>query len=65
LKVYWTEDAVKNLEDIRDYIAKYDPDAARRIVHEIYNAAQQLEQFPFSGKQYPLKIGFVLPILLI
>jgi plasmid stabilization system protein ParE len=47
LKVFWTENAVKNLEDIWDYIAKFDPEAARRIVTGIYNITHQLKKFQF------------------
>ena len=55
LKVFWTENAIKNLEDIRTYISRYDEDSARRFVNGIYKSVNQLEEFPYSGRKYPFK----------
>jgi toxin ParE1/3/4 len=35
-KVRWTLEAARWLQDIRDYIAQDDPDAANRVVRGIY-----------------------------
>jgi len=48
----WTEEAVRWLEEIRDYIAQDDPAAARRVVAGIYEQAQVLRDFPAIGYKY-------------
>jgi len=40
------------LEDIFDYIAQDNPDAAARTVQAIYDRAQVLIQFPEMGERY-------------
>lgn len=48
----WTEEAVRSLEEIRDYIALDNPVAARRVITEIYERAQALRTFPAMGYKY-------------
>lgn len=48
----WTQEAVRWLEDIRDYIARDDPAAARRVIAGIYEQAQVLKSFPDIGYKY-------------
>ena len=55
MRVFWTETAARNLEEIRDFIAKVDPSAAAKIVRSIYDATQQLEHFPRMGRRYELR----------
>ena len=42
-------EALKDLEDIWDYIASSGVDAADRIVEEVYRAILQLSAFPYQG----------------
>jgi len=51
-KLVWTEEALRWLEDIFDYIAQDNPDAAARTVQAIYDRAQVLIQFPEMGERY-------------
>ena len=51
-KLVWTEEALRWLEDIFEYIAQDNPDAAARTVQAIYDRAQALIQFPEMGERY-------------
>jgi plasmid stabilization system protein ParE len=48
----WTEEAVRWLAEIRDYIAQDDPVAAIRVIAGIYEQAQVLRDFPEIGYKY-------------
>lgn len=52
-RLIWTEPALSDLEAIADYIALDKPDAARRFVHRVFDAAERLTQFPKSGSVPP------------
>jgi plasmid stabilization system protein ParE len=54
-KINWTEEAVRWLEEIRDYVAKDDPAAAIKVVRGIYETVQLLRRFPELGYSYTLK----------
>ena len=51
-KLVWTEEALRWLEDIFEYIAQDNPDAAARTVQAIYERAQALIQHPEMGERY-------------
>ena len=51
-KLVWTEEALRWLEDIFEYIAQDNPDAAARTVQGIYDRAQSLIEFPEMGERY-------------
>lgn len=46
-------DAVLDLEEIWDYIAEDNPDAAGRIIADIFESLQTLTAFPHQGFQRP------------
>lgn len=48
----WTDEAVRSIEEIRDYIAQDDPGAAHRVITGIYEQAQVLRAFPAIGYKY-------------
>jgi plasmid stabilization system protein ParE len=50
--VNWTQEAVRWLSEIHDFIAEDDADAAQRVVRGIYERAQTLRTFPNLGYQY-------------
>jgi len=50
--ITWTEEAQRWLEDIFEYIALDNPQAAARTVQEIYNRAQVLASHPEIGHRY-------------
>lgn len=52
-QIVWTEPALLDLNEIAEYIALDKPDAARRLVKQIFSSASRLEQFPESGRIPP------------
>jgi toxin ParE1/3/4 len=50
--IAWTDEARRWLEDIFEYIATDNPNAAARTVQEIYERAQVLATFPEIGHHY-------------
>ena len=50
MRIVWTEDAVADLTEARDYIALDKPDAARRQVQLVLKAVKNLKDMPFMGK---------------
>ncbi len=50
--ITWTDEAVRWLEDIFEYIAIDDCRAASRVVSDIYERAQVLKEHPEIGYRY-------------
>ena len=48
-RLKWTGRAIADLNDIADYIALDNPDAARRVARRIYRHVKQLVKHPYSG----------------
>jgi len=46
-------EAFADLDDIRDYIARNNPDAADRVIVEIFEAIRGLLPFPHQGHRRP------------
>ncbi len=46
-------EAFADLDDIRDYIAQENPDAADRLMVEIFDAIRGLVRFPHQGHRRP------------
>jgi toxin ParE1/3/4 len=51
-EITWTDEALRWLEDIFEYIAADNPDAASGTVEGIYERAQVLAQYPEMGHRY-------------
>lgn len=51
-QIAWTDEALRWLEDIFEYIAAENPDAASRTVEGIFERAQALAQYPELGHRY-------------
>lgn len=51
-EIRWTDEALRWLSDIHDYIAADNPDAAQKVVAGIYEKAQLLRRFPEIGHKY-------------
>jgi toxin ParE1/3/4 len=51
-EITWTNEALRWLEDIFEYIAVDNPDAAARTIDGIYERAQVLAQYPEIGHKY-------------
>ena len=52
-KVIWTDPAIANLKELCEYIAKENPDAARKLALELVKYAEGLKTLPLRGKVYP------------
>ena len=52
-EIRWTEEGERWLQDIFEYIAADNPQAATRTVQGIYDRAQDLARFPELGQRYP------------
>jgi toxin ParE1/3/4 len=46
-------EAFADLDDIRDYIAQKNPDAADRVISEIFDGLRALVPFPHQGHRRP------------
>jgi plasmid stabilization system protein ParE len=51
-EINWTDEAQRWLQDIFEYIAADNPEAASRTVLGIYERAQDLARFPQLGYRY-------------
>lgn len=49
-QVIWTEPALENLNELAEYIALSNPQAARVLVKNIFTTVNRLEVFPLSGR---------------
>ena len=57
VEVRWTERALDELQEVGEYIALDNLDAANRVIKKVFAAADRLESFPKSGKkvvEFPL-----------
>ncbi|MEE8393347.1 MAG: type II toxin-antitoxin system RelE/ParE family toxin [Rhodospirillales bacterium] len=50
MKIVWSETAVRDLGEIRAYIAEHNPKAAHGTAMAIIQAANRLADFPASGR---------------
>lgn len=53
MKVMWSEQALRDLEHIRDYIAQDSPAYAQPFIERLLHATRHLPQFPQSGRPMP------------
>lgn len=53
MKVEWSPLALERVEDIAQYIAQDNPDAAVRWVVELFDTVERLVDFPESGRVVP------------
>jgi plasmid stabilization system protein ParE len=51
-EIRWTEESLRWLRNIHDYIASENPEAARKVIAGIYEKAQTLRRFPGLGSTY-------------
>lgn len=63
-KLTWTSEAELWLKDIYDYIANDNPDAAKKVINEIYNKAQVLLEQPEISYRYEHDSGEEIRIFL-
>jgi len=53
MKIEWTEPAILDLEDIRDFIRRDSKYYAARFVEKIIGAVESLQKFPKLGRNVP------------
>ena len=61
--VAWTDEARQWIEDIFEYIAEDNPQAAAQTVQGIYERAQVLATFPEIGQRYQASLRNVRVLL--
>ena len=64
-EVVWTEPALQELEAIAEYIALDDPATANRLVQEVFEKTECVEDFPQSGRILPEIPGSVYREILV
>ncbi len=52
-RIIWTDPALKNLDEIAEYIALENPGAAQRLVRRVFTRVERLALFPESGRIPP------------
>ena len=52
-RLRWTKPALRDLDDVAEYIAVDDPVAASRLVTRTFDRVERLKRFPGSGKHPP------------
>ncbi len=50
MRIKWVRLALNDLEDLTEYIAQDNPDAAKRLVERIWEATQMLKDNPEIGR---------------
>lgn len=53
MKVIWSEQALLDLEHIRDYITQDSPAYAQPFIERLLHATRHLPEFPQSGRPMP------------
>jgi len=52
-RLIWTEPALSDLDEIAEYIALDNADAAKKLVQKVFQKLERLEQHPQSGRMPP------------
>jgi plasmid stabilization system protein ParE len=50
-ELIWTEPALSDLDAIADYIELDNPEAARRLIQNVFQHVEQLAEYPESGSR--------------
>ena len=53
MKVAWSYVALGNLIEANKYISSENPEAARKVVNDIYDTANKIKEFPEKGRIVP------------
>ena len=62
MRIEWDARAVRDLQEIRAFIAADKPTAAARVAEQIKTSIQRLSQFPLMGRQTRHPNIRILPI---
>jgi toxin ParE1/3/4 len=55
-EIIWTHPALKDLDDVAEYIALSNLQVAKKLVKKVFDKVDRLEAFPDSGKK-PLELS--------
>ena len=50
-RVVWADEALTNIYEISEFVAAYNPAAARRLADRLFAAATSLNEFPDRGRE--------------
>ena len=64
MKIRWTHEALEQLTEIKDYIAKDSPEQAARFVDQLIEHAKSLSEKPRLGRPVPEIVNPVIRELL-
>lgn len=53
VEIKWTDNALKELDNIANFISKDSPKYAQILIKQIYEMISHLEQFPKFGRKVP------------
>ena len=56
-KVFWTDSALADLENILDFLVAFKHPNAKQVISKILNRSRQLQEFPDSGVQFKSKVS--------
>jgi len=63
VKVRWTSEALRWLQEIFDYILQDNYTSAKRVINTLYDKVQVLKQFPKAGYKYKTETDGEIRIL--
>jgi len=52
-QIIWTEPALRDLDEIAEYIALDKDSAAEKLIKKVFSRVDQLQDFPESGRKPP------------
>jgi plasmid stabilization system protein ParE len=53
MKVAWSYVALGNLIEANKYISSENPEAARKVINDIYDTGRKIKEFPEKGRIVP------------
>ncbi|MCK5057639.1 MAG: type II toxin-antitoxin system RelE/ParE family toxin [Candidatus Aminicenantes bacterium] len=53
MEIEWTEPALNDMEEIRDYISRDSKFYAKRLIDNIFSSIEKLSDFPEIGRYVP------------
>ena len=64
MKLFWTQEALRRLEEIEEYIAMDNPDAAVNFIDKLISLAETIPENPEKGRIVPeLSIEYIRELL--
>lgn len=51
MKIKWLRQALRNLEQVQEYLADYNLEASRETIKKIQSAVSQLADYPLMGRE--------------